>query len=307
MEEKIFDMAVIGAGPAGLTAAIYGGRGGLDVAVFGGPAAGGQLLMTTDIENFPGFPNPISGFDLMTKMINQAKRLGAQLISEEAKELQVCCSPFHFKAGSKEYQARTIVIATGAQAKWLGLPSEGRLTGKGISGCATCDGFFYKGKEVCVVGGGDTAAEDALFLTKFASKVYLVHRRDQLRAAFLMQQKIKANPKIEIIYDHVVEEFLGETKAEGAVLKNVKTGETKTLKADGFFIAIGHNPNTALFKEKVRMDDQGYVIVNSKYETSVEGIYAAGDVCDQIYKQAIVAAGTGCMAAMNAIKYLETK
>ncbi len=307
MEEKILDMAVIGAGPAGLTAAIYGARGGLETAVFAGPAAGGQLLQTMDIENFPGFPNPISGFDLMTKVINQAKRLGASIISEDVKDISVCCSPFKIKAGGAEYSAKTVVIATGAQAKWLGLPSEAKLTGKGVSGCATCDGFFYKGKEVCVIGGGDTAAEDALFLTKFAGKVYLVHRRDQLRAAYILQQKLKSNPKIEIIYDHVADDFLGSDKLEAVVIKNVKTNGKRTLQTPGAFIAIGHTPNTELFKGKIKMDDEGYILVNDKYETSVAGIYAAGDVCDRVYKQAIVAAGSGCMASMNAIKYLEMK
>ncbi|MEW5951284.1 MAG: thioredoxin-disulfide reductase [Elusimicrobia bacterium] len=307
MENKILDIAVIGAGPAGLTAGIYGARGGMETAVFAGPAAGGQLLQTMDIENFPGFPNPISGFDLMTKVINQAKRLGSSVISEEVKEIEVCCSPFKLRAGNSFYQAKTLIIATGAQAKWLGLASESKFIGKGVSGCATCDGFFYKGKDVCVIGGGDTAAEDALFLTKFANKVYLIHRRDQLRAAYILQEKLKNNPKIEIIYDHIAEEFSGKDKLEAVTLKNVKTGEKKILQLPGAFIAIGHTPNTSLFKDKVRLDDQGYVIINSKYETSVEGVYAAGDVCDQIYKQAIVAAGSGCMAAMNAIKYLETK
>ncbi len=307
MEEKILEMAIIGAGPAGLTAAIYGARGGLDTAVFAGPAAGGQLLMTMDIENFPGFANPISGFDLMTKVLTQAKRLGAQIINENVREIEVSSNLFTIRAGQKDYKTKTIIIATGAQARWLGLPSESKLMGKGISGCATCDGFFYKGKEVAVIGGGDTAAEDALFLTKFATKVYMIHRRDQLRAAFLLQQKIKSNPKIEMIYDHVVEEFLGENKVEGAILKNVKTGDKKTLNASAFFVAIGHTPNTEIFKGKVKLDNEGYVEVNANFETSVEGIYAAGDVCDRIYKQAIVAAGSGCMAAMNAIKHLENK
>lgn len=305
MELKNLDMAVIGAGPAGLTAAIYGARAGLKTAVFASAVAGGQLLQTMDIENFPGFPDPISGFDLMTKIINQTKRLGTSIISEDVKDVSVSSSPFKLKTSSIEYLAKTVIIATGAQSKWLGLTSEAHLIGKGVSGCATCDGFFYKNKDVCVIGGGDTAAEDAIFLTKFASRVYIIHRRDQLKAAYILQQKIKANPKIEIIYEHVVDEFLGTNKLEGVVIKNVKTLEKKTLQTLGAFIAIGHTPNTEIFKGKIEMDNEGYIIVNEKYETSVAGIYAAGDVCDRVYRQAIVAAASGCMASMNAIKHLE--
>jgi len=307
MNNEIIDISIIGAGPAGLTAAIYGARAGLKTVVFAGSAAGGQLLQTMDIENFPGFTNPISGFDLMNKIINQAKRLGSTILNEHVSNIEISCKPFKIKAGEKEYISKTIIVATGANAKWLGLPSEQKFIGKGVSACATCDGFFYKDKIVCVIGGGDTASEDALFLTKFAQKVYLIHRRDKLRAAYILQNKMAQNPKIEIIYDHVPVEILGDNKVKAIKIKNVKTDEIKEIETSGVFIAIGHHPNTNIFHNKLRMDDYGYILVNSKLETSVEGILAAGDVCDQYYKQAIVAAGSGCIAALNAIKYIETK
>ncbi|MGC8729249.1 MAG: thioredoxin-disulfide reductase [Elusimicrobiales bacterium] len=301
-----FDIIIIGSGPAGITASIYGSRAGLKTLVIAGPAPGGQLLQTMDIENFPGFEHPISGFDLMTKMINQSKRLGTKIINEFAKELDLSQRPFTVKTGANVYRTKSLIIATGANAKWLGLESEQRLIGKGVSSCATCDGFFYKGKTVCVIGGGDSACEEAIFLTNFAQKVYLIHRRDQLRAAYIMQEKVKKNSKIEIIYDHIPSEIIGENKVSGIKIKNVKTQEEKKIDLDGVFVAIGHHPNSEIVKGKVKLDDHGYIVVDSNFQTSVPGVFACGDVADTIYKQAIVASGTGCMAAMNAIKFVES-
>ncbi|MEW6013626.1 MAG: thioredoxin-disulfide reductase [Elusimicrobiota bacterium] len=301
-----FDIIIIGSGPAGITASIYGSRAGLKTLVIAGPAPGGQLLQTMDIENFPGFEHPISGFDLMTKMINQSKRLGTKIINEFAKELDLSQRPFTVKTGANVYRTKSVIIATGANAKWLGLESEQRLIGKGVSSCATCDGFFYKGKTVCVIGGGDSACEEAIFLTNFAQKVYLIHRRDQLRAAYIMQEKVKKNSKIEIIYDHIPSEIIGENKVSGIKIKNVKTQEEKKIDLDGVFVAIGHHPNSEIVKGKVKLDDHGYIVVDSNFQTSVPGVFACGDVADTIYKQAIVASGTGCMAAMNAIKFVES-
>lgn len=305
-ENNLFDLIIIGAGPAGLTAAIYGARGGLKTLVFGGPTPGGQLLQTSDVENFPGFENPINGFDLMNRMINQAKRVGANIRSDQVVDLDLSQRPFKVKTSNKEFLAKTLIIATGASAKWLGLESEEKFKGKGVSACATCDGFFFKDKTVCVIGGGDTACEEASFLTKFAKKVYLIHRRDKLRATYVMQQKVKNNEKIEIIYDHIPVEITGEEKVNGIIIKNVKSGETRKLDLEGVFIAIGHHPNTDILKDKLRLDDYGYIIVDKNLQTSVEGVYAAGDVCDPVYKQAVVAAGMGAMAAINAFHFIES-
>ncbi len=305
-ERTHFDLIIIGSGPAGFTAAVYGARGGVSTALFGGVAPGGQLLQTTEIENFPGFPEPVIGADLMERMLKQAARLGAAIFREDIKDADFSQRPFRLTAGSgKVYTATSLIVATGARARWLGLPSEQKFIGRGVSGCATCDGFFFRGKEVCVIGGGDTAAEDALFLTKFASKVYLVHRRDQLRATFRLQEKLRANPKVEIIFDHVPEEITGEAKADGIVIKNVKTGEKRRLETPGVFVAIGHSPATEIFRGKLNLDDAGYVAVNETLGTSVCGVFAAGDVMDTRYKQAIVAAGSGCKAAMEALLYIE--
>src|SRR3989338_998654 len=301
-----FDIIIIGSGPAGFTAAIYAARGGAATALFGGVAPGGQLLQTMEIENFPGFPDPVAGADLMLKMLSQAKRLGTSVFNEEITSVDLGQRPFMLTAGSgKSYTAGALIAATGAQARWLGMPSEQKFIGKGVSGCATCDGFFFRGKEVCVVGGGDSAAEDALFLTKFASKVYLVHRRDALRATFRLQEKLRTNPKIEIIYEHTPEEITGDAKVTGINLKNVKTGAARRLETPGVFIAIGHTPATQLFAGKLNLDDSGYIVTNETLGTSVCGVFAAGDVMDTRYKQAVVAAGAGCKAAMEALIYLE--
>jgi len=300
-----YEIAIVGSGPAGFTAAIYAVRGGATAVLFGGVAPGGQLLQTMDIENYPGFVDPVVGADLMSRMMKQAARLGTRVLQESVSEADFSARPFRLKAGGREYTADAVVIATGAQARWLGLPSEEKYKGKGGSGCATCDGFFFRGKEVCVVGGGDSAAEDALFLTKFATKVYLVHRRDKLRATFRLQEKLKANPKIEILYDHVPEEFVGEARLSAVLLKNVKTGEPRRLEVPGAFIAIGHTPATELVKGKLALDESGYILTNDKTETSVPGVFAAGDVMDNRYKQAVVAAGAGCKSALEALEFLE--
>lgn len=302
---EIIDIAIIGSGPAGLTAAIYGARAGLKTTVIAGPTPGGQLLQTMDIENFPGFEKPVSGFDLMNNLINQSKRLGANIITEFAKDVDLSRNPFIIKTGAKNYESKSIIIATGADAKWLNIEGEDKFKGKGVSACATCDGFFYKEKVVCVIGGGDSAAEEALFLTKFAKKVYLIHRRDKLRAAYILQEKLKSNQKIEIIYDHLPLEISGDKKVNSISIKNVKTQETKKIGVDGIFVAIGHHPNSDIFRNKLRIDELGYIIVDSNFQTSLKGVFAAGDVADPTYKQAIVAAGMGCMAAINAIKFVE--
>lgn len=301
-----FNIVIIGSGPAGFTAAIYAVRGGASTALFGGVAPGGQLLQTMEIENYPGFVAPVVGADLMQKMMQQAARLGTKVFQEDITAVDFSGPPFRLTAGSgKSYTAGSVVIATGAQARWLGLPSEEKYKGKGVSGCATCDGFFFRGKDICVIGGGDSAAEDALFLTKFASKVYLVHRRDKLRASFRLQEKLRANPKIEVVYDHVPEEITGEAKVTGVNLKNVRTGAARRLEVTGVFIAIGHTPSTKIFEGKVALDESGYIVTDSATATSVPGVFAAGDVMDTRYKQAVVAAGAGCKAAMEALLYLE--
>lgn len=306
MKTKEFDIIIIGSGPAGLTASIYAQRGGMKSLIIGGPAPGGQLLQTTEIENFPGFEKPISGYDLMSKMINQAKRLGSTISSDYATEIETT-KPFKVKAGSNIYTAKSLIIATGSTPRTLGIASEGIFANRGVSYCATCDGFFYKGKDVCVIGGGDSACEEASFLTNFANKVYLIHRRDTLRAAPLVQEKVKKNPKIEIIYSHIVKEIIGKEKVEKVLLKSTKDNSEKEINVSGVFIAIGHNPNSEIAKGKLELDNDGYITVDKDYQTSVKGIFACGDVVDKIYKQAVIAAATGAIAAMNAIKYVESE
>ncbi len=297
---------ILGSGPAGLTAAIYTARAELKPLVIGGAEAGGQLMLTTEVENYPGFPDGILGPELIDKTRAQAKKFGTEFIDRNATSLDFKSKPFKIFTGDEVHEAEAVIIATGSSAKWLGLPSEKRLRGHGVSACATCDGFFFKGKDVVVVGGGDTAMEESLFLTKFASKITVVHRRDQLRASRYMQERASKNDKIGFLWNSVIEEILGQDSVDGVRLKNVATGEKTELKCQGVFIAIGHLPNTELFKGHIELDAKGYVVVKNRTRTSVEGVFAAGDVQDHIYRQAVTAAGSGCMAALDSEKYLES-
>lgn len=300
---------IIGSGPAGYSAAIYAARASLNPIMVTGNQPGGQLTITTDVENYPGFADVIQGPWLMEQMQKQAEHVGTQIIYEHVVEVNLKQSPFHAKTESgKEITADSVIISTGAQAKWLGLPSETKFQGFGVSGCATCDGFFFRGKEVVVVGGGNTAVEEAIYLTNHASKVTVIHRRDSFRAEKILQQRLFENPKINIIWDSVVEEILGTEEplgVTGVKIKNLKSNELSELKVDGVFIAIGHAPNTSLFKDQINLDGEGYIITKAgTTETNIEGVFAAGDVQDKIFRQAVTAAGTGCMAALQAGKYL---
>ena len=308
MEEKeTRDTIIIGSGPAGLTAALYTARANLLPLVIEGIQAGGQLMITTDVENYPGFPNGILGPQLMQDMRAQVERFGTQFVQGDITAVDLKQRPFSITTDEGVFRSQTLIIASGALAKLIGLPSESRLMGHGVSACATCDGFFFREKEVVVVGGGDTAIEEATFLTKFATRVSIVHRRDSLRASKIMQDRARSNPKIAFIWDTVVEEVLGDPVVTAVRLKNVKTGQITEMKTDGLFIAIGHEPNTKLLAGQLDLDDQSYIVTRKgTTETSVPGVFAAGDIQDHRYRQAITAAGTGCMAAMDAEKYLES-
>lgn len=300
---------IIGSGPAGLSAAIYAARASLDPILIHGTQPGGQLTITTDVENYPGFAKTIQGPWLMQEMEKQAEHVGAKMVHDYVEKVDFQNKPFKAYTSSGDvYEADSIIISTGAQAKWLGLNSEQEFQGFGVSGCATCDGFFFKGKEVAVVGGGNTAVEEALFLTNLASKVYVIHRRDAFRAEKILQGRLFANDKIEVIWNHVLEEVVGNINLKsvtGIKIKNVKDNNVKEIKCEGVFIAIGHKPNTEMFKGQIKMDDEGYIITTpGSTKTSVLGVYAAGDVQDKIYRQAVTAAGTGCMAALEADKFL---
>jgi thioredoxin reductase (NADPH) len=305
-----YNVIIIGSGPAGLTAAVYAARANLSPLVLEGLQPGGQLTITTDVENFPGFPEGIMGPDLMEKMREQAKRFGAKCEFDTVTEVDFQKRPFTVKTDTDSFTADTVIIATGASSQWLGLPSEAALMGHGVSSCATCDGFFFRGKEIVVVGGGDSAMEEANFLTRFASKVTVIHRRHELRASKIMQDRAFANPKIEFLWDTGVEEVLGskDTGVTGLRVKNLKTNEESTFKTEGLFVAIGHKPNTDLFKGQIELHPNGYVKVTpGTVNTNIPGVFACGDVQDHHYRQAITAAGTGCMAAMDAEKYLEAQ
>ncbi len=305
----IHDVIIIGSGPAGYTAALYAARADLKPVIFAGLQPGGQLMITTDVENYPGFPDGIMGPDMMDMFRKQAERFGTEIKYENVTKVDFSSQPFRIWVDDKEYQARSVIVSTGATAKWLGLESEVTFGGHGVSACATCDGFFFRGKVVAVVGGGDTAMEEAHYLTKHASKVYLIHRRDEFRASKIMQDRVLENPKIEVIYNNVLEEIVGDfepfKKTTGVKLENIVTGEKTLLPLDGVFIAIGHKPNSELFKGILDMDDVGYLTVKAgSSETNIPGVFAAGDVADSVYRQAVTAAGTGCMAAIDAERWL---
>src|SRR5438046_1233707 len=305
--ENLYDVIIIGSGPAGYTAAIYAARANLSVLMLQGYQVGGQLMLTSDVENYPGFEEGILGPPMMEKFEAQARRFGTEVIPEDVIAIDFSKRPFKVTTDSGEYQARAIIISTGASAKWLGLPSEQRLQGRGVSACATCDGFFFKGKDVAVVGGGDTAMEEANFLTRYANHVTVIHRRDTLRASKIMQDRAFRNPKISMIWDTQVTEVLGENEVTGLRIHNVKTDEESILPVQGFFLAIGHKPNTDLFKGILDMDKVGYIIPVEHTMTNIPGVFAAGDVTDHRYRQAVTAAGDGCRAAIHLERWLESQ
>jgi thioredoxin reductase (NADPH) len=304
MAEKVL---IIGSGPAGLTAAIYAARAGLEPLMIEGMERGGQLMITTDVENFPGFPDGIMGPDLMDQIRKQAERFGTRIVSSDVTRVDFTERPHKVWVGQDLYEAESIIISTGASARWLDVPGEEKYRGLGVSACATCDGFFFRDKELVVVGGGDTAMEEALFLTKFASKLTVVHRREEFRASTIMAERVVNHPKIEVAWNSTLEEVVGDQFVTGVVLKDTVTGETREMTADGVFIAIGHSPNTGVFADQLELDSTGYIATKpGKTETSVEGVYAAGDVSDSVYRQAITAAGIGCQAALDAQHWLDS-
>jgi thioredoxin reductase (NADPH) len=308
-EQKVENIIIIGSGPAGLTSAIYTSRANLEPLMIEGEEAGGQLMTTTEVENFPGFEHGVTGPDLILFMRKQAERFGTRFLTRNVTKVDFAQRPFKIWVGDKLYLAKAVIISTGASAKYLGLPSEKQYANRGVSACATCDGAFFRNQEIGVVGGGDTAMEEAQFLTRFASKVYLIHRRDTFRASKIMVDRVLANPKIQVLWNTTVEEVLGDGKSmTGARLKNLINGEIQNLPITGLFLAIGHKPNTDLFKGVLDMNETGYLITqpNSTY-TNIQGVFAAGDVQDHVYRQAITAAGTGCMAAIDSERWLESE
>ena len=300
----VYDIIIIGSGSAGYTAAIYSTRAGRKTLLLAGSIPGGQLMITSDVENFPGFPQGILGPELMENFRKQAQKFGPEIVYDDVSKVDFKSRPFEVVAGKNAYHGRTVIIATGANAKWLDLPSESKFKGKGVSSCATCDGFFFKDREVVVVGGGDTAMEEASFLANITKKVTIVHRRDKLRASQIMQDRVVKNPKINFAWNSTVREILGDKKIIGVRLENVTSREEKTVKAEGVFVAIGYTPNTTVFRGQIELDERGYVVTRSETETSVPGVFAAGDVRDYKYRQAITAAADGCKAAIDADRFL---
>ncbi len=295
---------IVGSGPAGLTAAIYAARANLGPIVLGGYEAGGQLMITSDVENFPGFPEGIQGPELMGRMRAQAERFGAVVVDVDVERVDLSRRPLHLWAGGVEYEAETVIAASGASALWLELESESRLRGRGVSACATCDGFFFRDRKVVVVGGGDTALEEALFLTRYAREVVMVHRRDQFRGSRIMQERALANPRIRVLWNSRVVEVLGEDHVTGVRLRDTVSGAERDEPADGVFVAIGHRPNTRVFREWLDVDDKGYLSVHEETRTRIDGVFVAGDVHDARYRQAVTAAGDGCRAAIDAERWL---
>ena len=305
MTEKV---VIIGSGPAGLTSAVYAARADLAPLMIEGFERGGQLMLTTDVENYPGFADGIMGPELMEQFRKQAERFGTRIVSSDVTAVDFSTRPFRIWVDDDLYEGESVIIATGASARWLGVPGESSLRGYGVSACATCDGFFFRGKEVVVVGGGDSAMEEATFLTKFATKVTIVHRRDELRASKIMARRALENEKIEVIWNSVVSEILGDGTVAGVRIRDVVSGVSRDLQVDGVFVAVGHDPNTSVFGGAIELDEAGYIVTApGSTRTSVEGVFAAGDVVDRLYRQAVTAAGMGCAAAMDAERWLETR
>jgi thioredoxin reductase (NADPH) len=301
-------VVIVGSGPAGLTAAVYAARANLEPIVLGGVESGGQLMITSEVENYPGFPDGIEGPELMALFRRQAERFGARIVDEDVARVDLSGRPFRLWAAGVEYRAQTVIVATGATANWLGIESETRLRGRGVSACATCDGFFYRDKAVAVVGGGDSALEEALFLTRFASRVHLIHRRDEFRGSKIMRERAAAHPKIEIHFNRTIEEVLGADKVEALRLRRTDTAGEETLPIDGLFVAIGHSPNVAAFRDWLDTDERGYLKAEgATTATNIDGVFVAGDVDDHRYRQAVTAAGEGCRAAIDAERWLEAE
>ncbi len=307
-ENGVRDLIIIGGGPAGYTAALYAARANLEPVVIEGFQWGGQLMITSDVENYPGYAEGVLGPEMMKDFRRQAERFGAEFVSDDVTRVDFSEQPFRIWVGEEEYRSEAVIIATGADARKLGLPSEQRLQARGVSYCAVCDAAFFREKEIVVVGGGDSAMEEAIFLTKFADKVTLVHRREEFRASQIMEDRARANDKIEFVTNAVVEEVLGENSVTGVTIRDVNTDETTELPADGLFVAIGHDPNTKLFVDQLELDDAGYIVTKPEStETSVEGVFAGGDVVDHTYRQAVTAAGMGCMTALDAERWLAAR
>jgi len=305
--DAVREVILIGSGPAGYTAAVYAARANLRPLLFEGYQPGGQLMLTTEVENYPGFRHGIQGPDLMAEMRAQCERFGTEIVSQDVERVDLSKRPFRVWAEGKEHVAKSVIVATGAKSKLLGIPGESDLMGRGVSTCATCDGAFFKGKVIAVAGGGDSAMEEANFLTRFGSKVFVIHRRDSLRASKIMQDRVRANPKVEFLLDTVVERVLGDGKVSGLALRNAKTGAARELAADAFFVAIGHTPTTAFLKGQLETDANGYLVTRDGAKTAVPGVFACGDCQDHVYRQAITAAGSGCMAAIDCERWLEAQ